>query len=76
MRDSNQIPEACSTATTYGDCDSAESGNVAKTVAISSSDPRLIALVERWDSLPADARDEIIRSVNEVIDSRMLGTTD
>ena len=60
MRDSNQIPEACSTATTYGDCDSTESENVAKTVAISSADPRLIALVERWDSLPDDVRDEIV----------------
>ena len=33
-------------------------------------------LVERWDSLPADARDEVIRIVNEVIDSEMLGKTD
>ena len=54
-------------ATTYGDCESAEAENVAKTVAISTADPRLIRLIERWDSLPHDVRAEIIRFVDHAV---------
>jgi len=56
-------------ATTYGDCESAESENVAKTVAIVTADPRLIRLVERWDLLPYHVRDEIIRFVDHAVAS-------
>jgi len=67
--ESNALPESADPTTVYVNGRNLKSENVAKTVAISSADPRLIRLVERWDSLPHDVRDEIIRFVDHAVAS-------
>ena len=70
--DSEQESQTSDTEKTYDDCESAESENVAKTVAISSVDPRLTVLIECWDALSDDVQDEVVRLARQGSRERQL----